>query len=155
MILSFERFLSLSILWYYRRRKWQPTPVFLPGESQGRGTWWAAISGVAQSRTRLKRLSSSSSIPFQGASLVAQWRRISLQGNRCGFDPWVRKTSWRREWHPIPLLLPGKSHGQRSLAGYSPWDLKESDTTSQLNKTYLLKINQCAHILALKHPYLH
>ena len=36
------------------RRTWQPTPVFLPGESQGRGPWWAAISGVAQSRTRLK-----------------------------------------------------------------------------------------------------
>ena len=41
------------------RRQWQPTPVFLPGESQGRGAWWAAICGVAQSRTRLKRLSSS------------------------------------------------------------------------------------------------
>ena len=43
------------------RRKWQPTPVFLPGESQGRGAWWAAVYGVAQSRTRLKQLSSSSS----------------------------------------------------------------------------------------------
>ena len=40
------------------RRKWQPTPVFLPGESQ---PWWAAVYGVAQSRTRLKWLSSSSS----------------------------------------------------------------------------------------------
>ena len=39
----------------------QPTPVFLPGESQGREAWWAAVYGVAQSRTRLKRLSSSSS----------------------------------------------------------------------------------------------
>ena len=44
-----------------KRRKWQPTPVFLPGESQDRGAWWAAVYGVAQSRTRLKRLSSSSS----------------------------------------------------------------------------------------------
>ena len=44
------------------RRKWQPTPVFLPGESQGRGAWWAAVYGVTQSRTRLKRLSSSMSI---------------------------------------------------------------------------------------------
>ena len=35
------------------RRKWQPTPVLLPGEFQGRGGWWAAVSGVAQSRTRL------------------------------------------------------------------------------------------------------
>ena len=43
------------------RRKWQPTLVFLPGESQGWGAWWAAVSGVEQSRTWLKRLSSSSS----------------------------------------------------------------------------------------------
>ena len=46
------------LLW---RRKWQPTPVFLPGESQGWGAWWAAVYGVTQSQTRLKRLSSSSS----------------------------------------------------------------------------------------------
>ena len=43
------------------RRKWQATPVFLPGEFQGRGAWWAAVYGVSQSWTRLKRLSSSSS----------------------------------------------------------------------------------------------
>ena len=53
---------SLSFFTFLHwRRKWQPNPVFLPGESQGRGAWWAAVYGVAQSRTRLKRLSSSSS----------------------------------------------------------------------------------------------
>ena len=53
---------SLSLFTFMHwRRKWQPTPVFLPGESQGWGTWWAAVYGVAQSRTRLKQLSSSSS----------------------------------------------------------------------------------------------
>ena len=46
--------LSLFTLMHWRR-KWQPTPVFLPGESQGREAWWAAIYGVAQSRTQLKR----------------------------------------------------------------------------------------------------
>ena len=52
---------SLSLFTFMHwRRKWQPTPVFLPGESQGRGAWWAAIYWVAQSRTRLKWLSSSS-----------------------------------------------------------------------------------------------
>ena len=51
---------SLSTFMYWRR-KWQPTPVFLPGESQGRGAWWAAVYGVEQSWTRLKGLSSSSS----------------------------------------------------------------------------------------------
>ena len=43
-----------------------------------------------------------------------------------------REEPWRREWQPTPVFFPGKSHGQRSLAGYSPWDLKESDTTEQL-----------------------
>ena len=47
------------------RRKWQPTPVFLPGESQGQGAWWAAIYGVSRSWTQLKQLSSSSSSLFQ------------------------------------------------------------------------------------------
>ena len=42
------------------RRKWQPTPLFLPGESQGCGAWWAAVYGAPQSRTRLKQLSSNS-----------------------------------------------------------------------------------------------
>ena len=52
--------LSLSTFMHWRR-KWQPTPVFLPGESQGRGSLWAAVYGVAQSWTQLKWLSSSSS----------------------------------------------------------------------------------------------
>ena len=53
---------SLSLFTFtHWRRKWQPPPVFLSGESPGWGSWWAAIYGVAQSRTRLKRLSSSSS----------------------------------------------------------------------------------------------
>ena len=53
---------SLSLFTFMHwRRKWQPTPVFLPGESQGQGAWWAAVYGVAQSRIWLKRLSSSSS----------------------------------------------------------------------------------------------
>ena len=52
---------SLSLFTFMHwRRKWQPTPVFLPGESQDEGAWWAAVYGVAQSRTRLKWLSSSS-----------------------------------------------------------------------------------------------
>ena len=45
------------------------------------------------------------------------------------FDPWVEKIPWRRAWKPTPVLLPGESNGQRSLVGYSPWGLKEWDTT--------------------------
>ena len=45
------------------------------------------------------------------------------------FDAWVGKTAWRRAWHPTPVFLPGESHGQRSLEGYSLEGLTESDTT--------------------------
>ena len=48
---------------------------------------------------------------------------------RLRFDPWVRKIPWRRAWQPIPVFLPGKSHGQRSLVGYSPQGHKESNMT--------------------------
>ena len=55
--------------------------------------------------------------------------RICLQYKRPGFDPWIGKIPWRRERLPTPVFLPGEFHGQRSLAGYSPWGGKESDTT--------------------------
>ena len=42
------------------------------------------------------------------------------QFRRDGFNPWVGKIPWRRKWQPTPIFLPGKSHGQRSLVGYSP-----------------------------------
>ena len=44
---------------------------------------------------------------------------------KCGFDSWVRKIPWTRKWQPTPAFLPGKFHGQRSLAGYSSWGRKE------------------------------
>ena len=45
---------------------------------------------------------------------------------------------WRRKWQSTPVLLPGKSHGWRSLVGYSPWDRKESDTTERLHSLHSL-----------------
>ena len=48
----------------------------------------------------------------------------ACQPRRLRFNPWVRKIPWRRKWQPTPVLLPGKSHGQRSLMGYSPWGCK-------------------------------
>ena len=44
-------------------------------------------------------------------------------------DLWVRRIPWRRKWQPTPVFFPGESHGQRGLAGYSPWGHKESDPT--------------------------
>ena len=48
---------------------------------------------------------------------------------RRGFNPWVRKIPWRRAWQPTLVFLPGKSHGQMSLVGSSPWGHKKSDMT--------------------------
>ena len=60
-----------------------------------------------------------------GKEPTCQCRR----SDRCGFDPWVGKIPWRRTWPPTPVFLPGESHGQRSLAVYSPQGRKESNTT--------------------------
>ena len=54
---------------------------------------------------------------FSGKEPACQYRR-------CVYDPWVGQIPWRRKWQPTPVFLPGKSHGQRSLAGYSPWGCK-------------------------------
>jgi len=62
---------------------------------------------------------------LRGKDSTCQWRRHK----RRGFDPWVRKIPWGREWQPTAVFLPGKSHGQRSLVGYSPWGCKESNRT--------------------------
>ena len=60
--------------------------------------------------------------------------------------------SWRREWQPTPVFSPGEFHGQRSLAGYSPWGHKESDTTEWLHFLFFLwgKYQGKAYVLFLK-----
>ena len=66
----------------------------------------------------------------------ANGKESTCQGRRCkkgGFNPWVGKISWSRNWHSTPVFLPGKFHGQRSLVGYSPWGHKGADTTEWLS----------------------
>ena len=67
---------------------------------------------------------------------MAQKVKNLPQYRRPGFDLWVRKIPWRREWQTTPVFLPGEFHGQRSLAGYSPWNHEDSDTTEQLTLKY-------------------
>ena len=62
-----------------------------------------------------------SPIDCSPASLVAQMLKHLPAMRETGFDPWIRKTPWIRKWQPTLVLLPGKCHGWRSLAGYSPW----------------------------------
>ena len=79
-----------------------------------------------------------------GKEPACQCRRCK----RCGFDPWVRKVSWKRKWQPTPVFLPGECHGQRSLAGCRPWHCKElnmTEYTAQQGSTAqsLLKCHGC------------
>ena len=69
-----------------------------------------------------------------GSEGRVQWR------NR-GFNPCTGKIPWRREWLPAPAFVPGESHGQRSLASYSSWGHKESDTTEWLPLSLLSSIH--------------
>ena len=79
-----------------------------------------------------------------GSSLwVSLWlrrERIRLQCKRPGFDPSVGKIPQRQEWLPTPVFLPGESHGQRSLTGYTPWSHKELDTTERIMNASLLNL---------------
>ena len=70
---------------------------------------------------------------FPGSSAGEESTCQRRRRKKCGFDPCVRKMSWRREWLSTSVFLPGQSHGQKSLAGYIPWGHKESDTTEWLS----------------------
>ena len=107
------------------RRKWQPTLIFLPGRVYGQRNF---VVGYRQ-----KQLHFPLKLGLPGGSEVKVSACVCLQCGRPGFDSWVEKIPWRRKWKPTPVLLPGESHGQRSLVGCSTWVHKESDTTELLN----------------------
>ena len=68
---------------------------------------------------------------FHGGSVS---KESTCQCRKHRFNSWVRKIPWKRRWQPTPVFLSGKPHGQRSLAGYSPWGRNESDTTERLTQ---------------------
>ena len=80
--------------------------------------------------------------------------RLQSMGSRRVWDDWATSLSlftfmhWRRKWQLTPVFMPGKSHGRRSLVGYSPWGCKESDTAERL------LFFTAVFILQLWHPYM-
>ena len=66
-----------------------------------------------------------------GFSVVKNLPANAGDSRDVGLIPRVRKIPWRRKWQPAPLFLPGESHGQWSLVGYSPWGHRESNVTEQ------------------------
>ena len=102
------------------------------------GAWWATVSGVAQSRTWLKQLSRyrkaldlTDTISFISKRIThrqvfyCSWPHSFIKynifmANMNDSNSCIQNLR-RRQWHPTPVLLPGKSHGRRSLVGCSPW----------------------------------
>ena len=70
---------------------------------------------------------------YSGLPWWLRQQRIHQQCGRPGFNPWLGKIPWRRECLPTPVFLLAESHGQRNLAGCSPWGRKELDTTEWLS----------------------
>ena len=87
-----------------------------------REAWCAAVHGV----TKTQQLNKHTFLGFPGGSVIKKKKKKNthLPRQKMWFDPRVGKIHWRRKLQSKPIYLPGKSHGQRSLAGYSPWGSK-------------------------------
>ena len=105
----------------------------------GAGKHWLSPGIVAQER---QRKGSPAWPPGLGSQLLLPLLSGKEPARQCRrheeleFDPWVRKIPWRMAQQPTPVFLPGKSHEQRSLVGYSPWGCKESGTTEATSHTH-------------------
>ena len=108
-------------------------PCSLPGvDSWSTETFWkhhVKWQGEYQPRNQESQHKVSMMWGFPGGTSGKEPTCQCRRQKRHRFNPWVRKIRWRRAWQPTPVFLPGESHGQRSLVGYSPWGPKELDTT--------------------------
>ena len=140
---------SLSLFTFMHwRRKWQPIPVFLPGESQGQGSLMGChLWGRTESDTTEVTQQHSSLVGFPGGSAV---KNLPVSAEDTGSIPGSGRSPRGRKWQSTPVFLPGKSHGQRSLVGYSSWGHKRVRynlaTKQYKNKRYwqaqIIKSNQ-------------
>ena len=112
--------------WFSRipwRKQWQPIPVFLHGKSHGQRCL------VGYNPWGHKESDMTKQVTFSLFTGLPWW----LSGKRTHLlmqETWIwslRKVPWRRKWQSTSVFLPGMFHGERSLAGYNPWGLKESD----------------------------
>ena len=126
-----------------------------PGNPMAREAWQAIVHGVAKESDMTSWLYNNNKIlggKVEGMILLGKviWEIFTevinlleqgflsgsngLSGNsQCNIMMTSMSFVQRRQWHPTPVLLPGKFHGRRSLVGYSPWDHKELDMTEQLH----------------------
>ena len=94
-----------------------PLQYFCPENSIDRGAWWATVHGVTKSQKRPS--------DFHFTSLhIHLYTHILHTQTLYTHTHTHTHTHWKRKWQPTPVSLPGKSHGQRRLASYSPWGYK-------------------------------
>ena len=114
--------------------------ILLPGESHGQSSlagnspWGCKESDTAERLSIAQHLvTAKPHWGFPRGSIGKEPACQCRRHKRYGFHPWVGKSHWSRKQQPTPIFLPGKFHGQRSLAGYNAWGLKELDTAEQLS----------------------
>ena len=115
-----------KILW---SKKWQPTSVFLPGKFHGQRSLVGYSPWGCNKLDMTEQLSTQAHMPFYGLLRWLSGKESACQCRRHRLNPCVGKIPQRRKWQPTPVSVPEKFHGQKSLAGYSPWGHKELDTT--------------------------
>ena len=120
---------SLSLFTFiHQRRKWQPTPVFLPGVSQ---RWGSLVDCPLWGHTESDTTEATQQQQQQGFPGGASGKEPACQCRRCkryGFDPQVGKISWRRAWQPTAVFLPRESRGQSHRVKKSQTQLKQLST---------------------------
>ena len=139
----------------------------IPGILHARTLEWVTISFSSAWKWKVKvkllsrvRLSNPMDCSLPGFSIrgifqakVLEWGAIVFSACQCRrhksciFNPWLRKIFWSGKWQPRPIFLPGKFHGQRSLAGYSLWGGKQLDMTQQLSThTHIYRHSNCTSL---------
>ena len=97
-------------------------------------SWCATLTASSKHNNFPKVLSSNAILKLKALAYGLLWwlsgEESACRYKRHRFDPWVRKIPCRRKWQPTPVFFPGKFHGQRSLAGYSPRGHKEQTRLS-------------------------
>ena len=114
--------------WLCAHTQTQHRQIYLLGElniHHDKGIWILGIIDQSYHECKIQK------ILFSGLPWWLRWSRICLQCGKPGFDPWVGKIPWRREWQPTPVFLPGESF-DRGACGLQSMGHKESDTTEQL-----------------------
>ena len=118
---------TFTFTFMHWRKKWKPTPVFLPGRIPGTGKPGGLLSmrshRIGNDWSDLAAAAAGASYFLGGFPGDTNGKQSGCQfrrHKRCGFDSWVRKIPWKREWPPTPVFLPKEFHGQRSLVGYNP-----------------------------------